>query len=57
MGHWFPGENADCLDKVVSEDALKKVLVHSPWRQKIPGVLRELRERVGEGSQQRLSIA
>ncbi len=55
--HWFPGENAECLDKEVSEEALKKVLTKSPWCHKIPGVLRDLRERVGGGSQRRLSTA
>ena len=46
-GHWFPGSNADCLDCEVSEDDLKKVLIHSPWSSEIPFVLRKLKDRLG----------
>ncbi len=55
--HWFPGENADCLDREVSEEALRKALLNSPWCNEIPGVIRALRERIGGGSYQRLSTA
>ena len=55
--HWFPGENADCLDREVSEEALKKVLVKSPWINQIPGLIRKLRSRIGAPPQERLSIA
>ena len=55
--HWFPGENADALDIKISEEALKKVLFKSPWRDQIPDLLRKLRRRIGgKSSQQRLSI-
>ncbi len=54
-GHWFPGENADCLDREVSEEALKNVLTKSPWSNEIPSLLRELRERFGGASESRLS--
>ena len=53
--HWFPGKNADDLDKEISEDSLKKVLVKSPWRDEIPHLLRQLRKRIGGRPQQRLS--
>ncbi len=53
--HWFPGENANCLDREVSEKDLKKVLVKSPWMNEIPDFLRSLRERVAGDSQKRLS--
>ena len=44
--HWFPGENADCLDRKISEEALSKSLTKSPWRKEIPGLLRNLRNRM-----------
>jgi len=53
-GHWFPGSNADCLDCEVSEDDLKKVLIHSPWRSEIPFVLRKLKDRLGGERRDRL---
>ena len=55
--HWFPGENADCLDNQVSEEALKKVLVKSPWCHEIPDLMRKLKMRVGGSPQERLSIS
>ncbi len=54
-GHWFPGENADCLDEKVSESALKKALIGSPWSNEIPDLLRNLKKRIGGKSQQRIS--
>jgi len=53
-GHWFPGSNADCLDCEVSEDDLKKVLIHSPWSSEIPFVLRKLKDRLGGERRDRL---
>jgi predicted aldo/keto reductase-like oxidoreductase len=53
--HWFPGANADALDQGVSEAELRQALVASPWADRIPGVLRELRSLVGGAPQQRLS--
>ncbi len=54
-GHWFPGENADCLDLSISEVDLRQCLVNSPWIDSIPGILRKLKERCGGSSAQRLS--
>ena len=56
-GHWFPGANADGLDSKVSEQALLGVLKDSPWGDRIPHILRRLRERVGSDPQERLSTA
>ena len=56
-GHWFPGSNADCLDKEVSEKELKKVLLDSPWCDEIPCVIRNLRDKFGGNVQERLSDA
>ena len=56
-GHWFPGSNADSLDKEVSEESLKSVLMHSPWRDEIPDVLRALKNKIAGSNQQRLSDA
>ncbi len=53
--HWFPGNNADCLDKDVSEEDLVQVLMHSPWCYEIPQLLRRLKNQVGGDVQQRLS--
>ena len=55
--HWFPGANADALDASVSEDELRAVLAGSPWRDRIPERLRQLRQRVGGQAVQRLSSA
>ena len=54
-GHWFPGSNANCLDKEVSEEDLKKVLFDSPWRNEIPDLLRKVRDQLSENTYQRLS--
>jgi hypothetical protein len=54
-GHWFPGANADALDGSVSEELLLSVLNESPWRDRIPGLLRSLRDRAGGSPQERLS--
>ena len=54
-GHWFPGANADALDTSVSEELLLSVLNDSPWRDRIPSLLRSLRERAGGSPQERLS--
>ncbi len=54
-GHWFPGANADCLDKEISEESLKNVLVNSPWCNEIPDLLRNLRNKLGGEIQYRLS--
>ena len=53
--HWFPGANADGLDRQVSEADLKAVLASSPWKQHIPELLRRLRARVGGTVQKRLT--
>ena len=53
--HWFPGANADGLDRQVSEADLKAVLAGSPWRRHIPELLRRLRARVGGTVQKRLT--
>jgi len=52
--HWFPGANADALDRQVDEAQLLSVLQDSPWAEQIPPLLRQLRSRVGGGSGQRL---
>ncbi len=54
-GHWFPGENADLLDKDVTESALNEVLYESPWKNEIPRILRNLKKTVGGFSTQRLA--
>ncbi len=53
--HWFPGKNANGLDKEVSEKELKKVLINSPWGNQIPDILRKLKEKFGGKDQARLS--
>ena len=53
-GHWFPGSNADPLDATVSEAAVLSVLSESPWAQRIPEILRQLRQRLGGESVKRL---
>ncbi len=52
--HWFPGENADCLDNEISETELTLSLVNSPWCKEIPALLRKLRDRIGGKPQKRL---
>ena len=54
-GHWFPGSNSDNLDKEVSEQELKRVLIASPWKNEIPYLLRELRDVLGGDSSERLT--
>ena len=56
-GHWFPGMNADGLDREVSEAELIGVLSGSPWQSRIPDLLRRLRDRLQGATQQRLSSA
>jgi predicted aldo/keto reductase-like oxidoreductase len=53
-GHWFPGANADRLDGEVSEAQLRAVLAASPWAERIPAILRQLRERLGGQDVRRL---
>ena len=53
-GHWFPGRNADGLDREVSEAELLAVLGQSPWAADIPGLLRHLRQRLGGAAVRRL---
>ena len=55
-GHWFPGENADALDQTVSEAELRAALAGSPWAERIPELLRELRRRLGGGTARRLQV-
>jgi predicted aldo/keto reductase-like oxidoreductase len=56
-GHWFPGTNADRLDQEVSEAELRACLAGSPWVDRIPGILRDLRQRVGGQASRRLMDA
>ena len=53
-GHWFPGANADLLDAEVSEAQLLAALGASPWAERIPAILRQLRERLGGQEVRRL---
>lgn len=53
-GHWFPGENADALDRVVSEAELRGALRNSPWAAVIPDRLRRLRARLAGAPVRRL---
>jgi predicted aldo/keto reductase-like oxidoreductase len=53
-GHWFPGANADAFDQEVSEAQLRAVLAGSPWAERIPGILRRLRQRLGGQAVKRL---
>ncbi len=53
-GHWFPGENANGIDKGVNEEALRTVLEKSPWQNEIPDLLRRLKQRLGGTPQKRL---
>jgi predicted aldo/keto reductase-like oxidoreductase len=55
-GHWFPGANADALDGAVREADLVAVLDRSPWAEEIPPLLRQLRQRLGGRSVQRLQV-
>lgn len=52
--YWFPGANANTLGESVSEASLLAVLSASPWRERIPLLLRQLKEALGEATSQRL---
>ena len=54
-GHWFAGSNADALDDRISESQLLEALAFSPWHDRIPGILRTLKQRLAGESQMRLS--
>ena len=54
-GHWFAGSNADALDDRISESQLLEALEFSPWRDRIPGILRTLKQRLAGESKMRLS--
>ena len=54
-GHWFAGSNADALDDRISESQLLEALAFSPWRDRIPGILRTLKQRLAGESKMRLS--
>ena len=54
-GHWFAGANADDFDGEVSAEQLQSVLQESPWRERIPEILRSLKQRLKGESQMRLS--
>ena len=54
-GHWFAGSNADGFDAEVSAEELQSVLQESPWRERIPEILRSLKQRLKGESQMRLS--
>jgi len=68
-GHWFPGVNADAFEPDafegdgaspaagggVDEAQLRGVLATSPWAEEIPGLLRQLKARLGGQAMQRLA--
>jgi len=54
-GHWFAGGNADGFEDEVSVEELQSVLQESPWRERIPEILRSLKQRLKGESQMRLS--
>ena len=54
-GHWFAGSNADAFGDTIDDAQLLAVLGNSPWRDRIPGILRTLKERLAGESQMRLS--
>lgn len=56
-GHWFPGANADGLDREIDPRQLDQVLSASPWRERIPSILRMLRQRLEGETKLRLSSA
>ena len=56
-GHWFAGSNADALGDTIDDAQLLNVLGNSPWRDRIPGILRTLKVRLAGESQMRLSSA
>lgn len=53
-GHWFPGANADVLGVGVSEAELQAAVAASPWADRIPRILQDLRVRFGGESEKRL---
>jgi hypothetical protein len=70
-GHWFPGVNADAFEPDafegdgashaagggVDEAQLRGVLATSPWAEEIPGLLRQLKARLGGQAMQRLATS
>ena len=58
--HWFPGRNAAAFEASTDEPAavtaeeLNEVLASSPWKQEIPAILRQLKQRLGGASVRRL---
>ena len=56
-GHWFPGANADGLDREIDPRQLDQALSASPWRERIPSILRMLRQRLEGETKLRLSSA
>ena len=54
-GHWFAGANAAGFDADVGEEDLQTVLQASPWRRRIPDILRSLKHRLKGATQMRLS--
>ena len=58
--HWFPGRNANRFEAgpkeadAVSEAQLLEALAASPWQQQIPGILRQMKARLGQKSVKRL---
>ena len=58
--HWFPGRNANRFEAgpsepaAVSEAQLLEVLTASPWQQQIPGILRQMKGRLGQKTVKRL---
>ena len=52
---WVAGANADGFEDEVSAEELQSVLQESPWRERIPEILRSLKQRLKGESQMRLS--
>lgn len=53
-GHWFPGLNAGKLDEV-GEQAIRKVVAHSPYADRVIALLREAHDLMGGEAVKRLS--
>ena len=53
-GHWFAGSNADSFADQISVSEIQAVLGASPWRERIPVILAELKQRLAGKSQKRL---